>query len=129
MRRTTTPAPLSPAMEDYLRVIHELSAGGAPVHNCDIAARLGVAAPSATDMVRRLAAGGYAEHPLHGTIRLTTSGRAIAEDLAQRHSLIRAYLVAILGFAPNAAAREADRLEHVLSTTLRTRLAAATPRE
>lgn len=116
-------------MEDYLRVIHELSAGGTPVHNCGIAARLGVAAPSVTDMMRRLAAGGYAEHPLYGAIRLTTAGRAIAEDLAQRHSLIRAYLVAVLGFAPSAAAREADRLEHVLSATLRTRLAAVILRE
>jgi DtxR family Mn-dependent transcriptional regulator len=115
---------LSPAMEEYLRVIHELEAGGDPVLTAAIAARLGVAAPSVTQMVQRLSAAGYLSHVRHGTISLTEAGRGAAEDIVARRALIAAYLVDELGYAPDSATSEADRLEHVLSAQLRERLAA-----
>ena len=115
---------LSPAMEDYLRAIHELGVGGADVFTAAVAARLAVAAPSVTQMVQRLTTAGYLSHVRHGAITLTDAGRAAAEDIAQRRALIAAYLVDELGYASEAATDEADRLEHVLSRTLRERLAA-----
>jgi len=115
---------LSPAMEDYLRAIHELGMGGDAVATAAVAARLGVAAPSVTQMVQRLTAAGYLTHIRHGAIALTAAGRAAAEDIAQRRALIAAYLIDELGYTPGTAIAEADQLEHVLSRTLRERLAA-----
>jgi DtxR family Mn-dependent transcriptional regulator len=111
-------------MEDYLRAIYELGADGGDVVTAAVAARLGVAAPSVTQMVQRLTAAGYLSHARHGTIGLTEAGRAAADDIEQRRALIAAYLVDELGYAPESATSEADRLEHVMSTQLRERLAA-----
>jgi DtxR family Mn-dependent transcriptional regulator len=114
---------LTPAMEDYVQAIHAIGLGGDEVVTAAVAARLGVAAPSVTQMVQRLAAAGYLEHVRHGSITLTPEGHAAAEDIAARRELIAAYLVEALGYASETATDEADRLEHVLSDRLRERLA------
>lgn len=113
---------LTPAMEDYLRTIAELAEEHATVQSAAVADRLGVAAPSVTQMVQRLSLAGYLEHPRHGAITLTAAGRVAAQDICARRTLIAAYLVDALGYDARTASAEADQLEHVLSTRLRARL-------
>ena len=46
---------LTPAAQDYLKAIHALEAAGARTTTSALAARMGVSAPSATAMAKRLA--------------------------------------------------------------------------
>src|SRR5438132_4183320 len=54
--------PLTPSVEDYLKVIYHLSNQGGFAATSDIAAMLEVAPPSVSGMVKRLSETGLIEH-------------------------------------------------------------------
>jgi DtxR family Mn-dependent transcriptional regulator len=81
-----------------------------------------VAAPSATAMVKRLAALGLADHVPYRGVRLTRRGERIALEVLRHHRLIELYLSQTLELGLDAVHAEADRLEHALSETLEQRI-------
>lgn len=118
--------PISPAMEDYLKAIHQIAeeSGGAPVQTQQLADRLGVSTASVTGMLKRLDAARLAEHaPYHG-VRLSPSGQAIALEVIRHHRLLELYLVEQLGMPWDEVHAEADRLEHHISEGLEDLIAA-----
>lgn len=90
-----------------------------------IAERLGVSAPSATNMLKRLAARDLAIHEPYKGASLTDKGREIALELVRHHRLLETYLVQALGVPWDEAHSEAELLEGDLSETLEERIAAA----
>lgn len=116
---------LSPATEDYLKAIFALSARGPEsVGTSALAERLGVSAPSASEMVKKLAELGLVEHNRYRGVELTSQGRAAALEVIRHHRLVELYLHEVLGMAWEDVHEEADRLEHVLSEKLEARIAA-----
>ncbi len=117
----------SNAVEDYLKVIYELTACGALATTTQIAERMGVAPASATGMVQKMAA---ATPPLvvyrkHRGVELTPCGRQAALEVVRHHRLLETYLVQVLGYAWDQVHQEADRLEHVISEEFEERIAQA----
>ncbi len=114
---------LSAAMEDYLKAVFLLQDEGNSVTTVSLAAHLGVAPPSVTSMVKRLHEMGLAVHsPYHG-VELTPAGRAVAVEIVRHHRLIELYLAEFLDVPWDRVHDEAERLEHVLSEDLETRMA------
>lgn len=119
-------APLSPAVEDYLKTIFHLhNEGGEVVSTQNLAARLGVAPPSATAMVKKLAAMKLASHTPYRGVELTSDGEKIALEIVRHHRLIETFLAQILGMDWDKVHAEAERLEHVLSEELEAKMAEA----
>lgn len=83
-----------------------------------LAARLGVAPSSVTEMVRKLAAQGLVEHARYGSIVLTEEGRREALRMVRRHRLIETWLSESFGYAWDEVHDEAEVLEHALSDRL-----------
>jgi DtxR family transcriptional regulator, Mn-dependent transcriptional regulator len=111
-------ADLSDAVQDYLREIYKLQLEHGQVKTSTLAMRMGVAPPSATAMMKKLASRGLVEHqPYHG-VRLTRSGERIALELLRHHRLLELYLARTLDLGIDAVHAEADRLEHALSESL-----------
>jgi DtxR family Mn-dependent transcriptional regulator len=115
-------ADLSDAMQDYLREIYKLQTEHEHVKTSTLAERMGVAAPSATAMMKKLAALGLVEHQLYYGARLTRAGERIALELLRHHRLLELYLSQTLALDLDAVHAEADRLEHALSETLEDRI-------
>ncbi|MBA2614569.1 MAG: metal-dependent transcriptional regulator [Gemmatimonadetes bacterium] len=113
---------LSDAIQDYLKEIYKLAAAGERATTSAIAGRLGVAAPSATSMVKKLAALELVEHAPYRGVELTDAGRQIAVEVIRHHRLLEQYLAETLGLPIDAVHAEADRLEHVLSEELEARI-------
>jgi DtxR family Mn-dependent transcriptional regulator len=113
---------LSDAIQDYLKEIYKLQAGGDRATTSAIARRLGVAPSSATSMLKKLAALGLAEHAPYRGVELTEAGRQIALEVIRHHRLLEQYLAETLGLGIDAVHDEADRLEHVLSEELEARI-------
>lgn len=108
-------APLSSAVEDYLKAIYSLGAGGEVVTTQSLADHLGIAPASATNMAKRLAAMGLAHHtPYHG-IELSETGERIAAEVVRHHRIIETFLSQVLGLSDDKLHAEAERWEHVLS--------------
>jgi DtxR family Mn-dependent transcriptional regulator len=117
-----TPAALSPAIQDYVKEIFKLQADTGRAATSALAKRLGVAPPSVTAMLKKLAALGLAQHePYRGAV-LTARGEAIAIEMIRHHRLLEQYLSATLGLGLDEVHAEADRLEHVLSEKLEARI-------
>ena len=115
-------ADLSDAVQDYLREIYKLQTEHGHVKTSTLAQRMGVAPPSATAMMKKLASYGLVDHELYRGVRLTRTGERIALELLRHHRLLELYLARTLDLELDAVHAEADRLEHALSETLEERI-------
>ena len=106
------------AVQDYLREIYKLELDGERATTSKIAARMGVAPPSVTSMLKKLARLRLLEHVPYRGVSLTSSGRDIALEVIRHHRLIEQFLVEKLGLGIDEVHSEADRLEHALSEEL-----------
>ena len=101
--------------EDYLEAILILSKKhGDYVRSIDIANYLEYSKPSVSVAMKKLRENGYIIMDRSGYIRLEPSGRAIAEEMYERHKLMTRWLIN-LGVDETVAAKDACRIEHVLS--------------
>lgn len=108
----------SEAMGKYLRVIYLLSFKAPPVLTGHVAIRLGVAPPSVSAMLRRLAAAGLLAGSGPGGISLTGHGQQHAREMVRRHRLIETFLVEAAGMSWDEVHDEAEALQHAVSGLL-----------
>jgi DtxR family transcriptional regulator, Mn-dependent transcriptional regulator len=116
------PAELSPAVQDYLKAIYGLESAGERVTTSALAHRMGVSAPSATAMTKRLAELGLVERAPYRGVELTDHGRRGALEVLRHHRLLERYLVDRLGLSLDEVHAEAELLEHALSEELEARI-------
>lgn len=112
------------AVQDYLKAIHSLGGAEVKVTPADIAARLGVRAPSVTGMLKRLAEAGWIEYGSGLGARLTERGIAEARRVIRRHRLVELFLTRVLGLDWSEVDVEAEALEHAISPRLEQAIAA-----
>jgi DtxR family Mn-dependent transcriptional regulator len=117
-----TKAPLSEAIQDYLKGIYKLQQGTDRVAITALAREQGVSAASASAMVKKLAALGLLEHEPYRGARLSAAGERVAVEVIRHHRLLELYLAQTLGLDVDAVHDEADRLEHVISEELEARI-------
>ncbi len=108
----------SEAMGKYLRAIYLLGFKSPPVSTSDVAARLGVAPPSVSAMLRRLSAAGLLAASGSGGITLSAHGQSHARDMIRRHRLIETFLVQAAGMSWDEVHDEAEALQHAASALL-----------
>ena len=125
MSAAVTHEPLTRSVEDYLKVIYNLSLEGRAAATSDIAHRLELSAPSVSGMVKRLSEQGLLEHVPYKGVQLTVEGRRAALRMIRRHRILEVYLVARLGYTWDTVHEEAERLEHAVSDGLIERMAEA----
>lgn len=107
------------AVEDYLKVIYGHTEWQPdPITPSQLAARLGLAPSTVTEMVKKLVAAGHVAHAPYGAVRLTDSGRRAALRMVRRHRLVETWLVQQYGYGWDEVHDEAEVLEHALSDRL-----------
>jgi DtxR family transcriptional regulator, Mn-dependent transcriptional regulator len=112
----------SESIEEYLEAMFKLalSPGGITVGR--LAAELGVAPSSVSEMIVRLDAAGLVVRS-DGHVELTQEGRHEGASLVRRHRLSERFLVDVLAVPWDQVHDEACRFEHVLSADVEARLA------
>jgi DtxR family Mn-dependent transcriptional regulator len=113
----------SDSVQDYLKSIYALEQTGDDATTTAIAARLSVSPASVTAMVKKLADRGHLQHERYRGVRLTASGRKLAEEVIRHHRLIEAYLHRVLGMSWDEVHDEAEKLEHAISERFEDRIA------
>ena len=109
----------SPAADDYLKTVYSHTEWqDEAITPSALAAKLGVAPSSVTEMVKKLAAAGLVSHVPYGAVRLTPAGEARALGMVRRHRLIETWLVGEFGYAWDEVHDEAEVLEHTISDRL-----------
>ena len=100
--------------ENYLETILMLKAAKGNVRSIDVANELGYSKPSVSVAMKRLREKGQIVVEESGNIELTDAGRAIAEKIYERHTLLTTLLEEI-GVSPEVAEEDACRVEHYIS--------------
>lgn len=109
----------SPAADDYLKTVYAHTEWqDAPITPSQLAAKLGIAPSSVTEMVKKLAASGLVSHVPYGAVRLTDVGEERALSMVRRHRLIETWLVREFGYGWHEVHDEAEVLEHTISDRL-----------
>lgn len=109
----------SPAADDYLKTVYAHTEWqDAPITPSVLAAKLGIAPSSVTEMVKKLAASGLVSHVPYGAVRLTDAGTRRALAMVRRHRLIETWLVQEFGYGWDEVHDEAEVLEHTISDRL-----------
>ena len=99
--------------EMYLESILILSRKGL-VRSIAVSEYMGYSKPSVSRAVGLLKSGGYLTVEENGHLQLTETGRAVAEKIYERHTILTEALVS-LGVPRETAAEDACRVEHVIS--------------
>jgi DtxR family Mn-dependent transcriptional regulator len=110
-----------PPVEEYLEAMFELEEAGVAVIRARLAERLGHAAPTVSEMVRRLEGDGYVQTKGR-TLKMTSSGRNVAESVVRKHRLAERLLADVIGLEWHKVHAEAGRWEHVISDDVEERL-------
>src|SRR5918998_1935113 len=118
----TPTADLTVAVQDYLKAIYALESAGERVTTSALATRMGVSAPSATAMTKRLADLGLVERAPYRGVALTEDGNRGALEVLRHHRLLERYLVDRLGLSLHEVHAEAELLEHALSEELEAKI-------
>jgi DtxR family Mn-dependent transcriptional regulator len=113
---------LSENMENYLEAILELESVHKVARVKDIADRLGIQRGSASGALRNLGEKGLIHYEPYSFITLTAEGRRIAEEIAERHKVLRDFLENILQIDPDTAQETACRMEHAIDEKTKERL-------
>lgn len=109
----------SGAFDDYLKTVYAHTEWqDSPITPSQLAAALGIAPSSVTEMVKKLSAAGLVAHQPYGAVRLTDAGLARALGMVRRHRLIETWLVREFGYAWHEVHDEAEVLEHTISDRL-----------
>lgn len=125
-RKTQRERNLGKTTGDVLKAIYLLQSGDAEsvALPSDIADRTGTSRAFVTKMLKSMSEQGLVDYEPYRGARLTAEGEKSAVELSRHHRLLEVFLTEILGFTPDGAHAEAERLEHVISEEFEDRLAA-----
>ena len=115
--KTDSHKSLTPAMENYLEAIFNLSREKRVVRVKDIAKRLGVKMPTVTSMLKTLSERGLIDYEKYEYLELTEKGSGVGEEIDRRHHVLRSFLTDILKIDFEKADEEACKMEHAISSS------------
>lgn len=109
---------ITPILENYLETIYNIEVER-QCPNCiritDIAEVVGRSKASVNTAIKTLSNLGHIKHEHYGNIELTETGRQIAKELAERHTIFYHFLTKVLHVEKNIADKEACLIEHTMS--------------
>ena len=100
--------------EMYLEAILVLSQKNGFVRSVDVSEYLGYSKPSVSRAMGILKNGNYIAVDKDGSLTLTETGKAIAEKIFERHTVLSRLLLK-LGVSEETATADACKLEHAIS--------------
>lgn len=107
---------LQESAEMYIETIYRLSLESQYVRSIDVADAMGYSKPSVCRAVANLKQNGYLFMDEGHFLHLTDAGIEVAKKVYERHTVLSSMLIA-LGVDAKSAARDACRIEHVISDT------------
>ena len=113
---------LTASLEDYLEAILFVVRQKRVARVRDIAGRVGVGMPSVTAALKTLSERKLVNYDPYQVVTLTDRGREVAEEISDRHFMLRRFLRDVLGLDSESAEANACRMEHAVDGALLERL-------
>jgi DtxR family Mn-dependent transcriptional regulator len=106
---------ITPALENYLKIILELNEIGGEARVTSISERFGVTKATVSQTVKRLMKHGLVTKDMNGAILLTDLGKEKAIDVRSRNRVIQGFLTEVLGVDKQISEKDACEIEHLIS--------------
>ncbi|MBI2868836.1 MAG: metal-dependent transcriptional regulator [Chloroflexi bacterium] len=106
---------MSTSTEEYLEALFNLTQDGNPASTSGLSRRLNLTPASVTEMLRKLAEGGYVNYSPYQGATLTAAGFKIAQKMTRKHRLLERFLHDMLKIGKDRVHQEACEMEHALS--------------
>jgi len=103
---------LSKREEEYLEAMYILFLKKKSIRVKDLARLLNVKPASVVDFLKRLKKRGLIAYEKYDMIALTPDGEKIAQEIYERHKIIKRFLIDILGVPEEIAEEDACYIEH-----------------
>lgn len=104
----------SEVAEDYLEAIADIEVAKGECRGADLARLFSVSHATVTQTVSRLRDAAFVAPEPYGPIRLTRSGRKVAQESRKRHEIVFRFLLSI-GVSEEVASADAEGIEHHVS--------------
>ena len=105
---------ITEAVENYLETILILSKDQPDLHAIDICSYLGYSRPTVSIILKKMKDDGLVTVDDDNHITLTETGKAVAEQIYERHKLLSELLIHI-GVSKETALKDACKIEHDIS--------------
>ena len=102
------------SQEDFVEALLMLERKGEPLETTRVAKLLNISKPAVHQMGHSLIDRGLITREDYGDMHLTDAGRQLAEEVLNRHHLIKSYLISI-GVSEEVAEEDCCRIEHIIS--------------
>ncbi|MCM1264608.1 MAG: metal-dependent transcriptional regulator [Candidatus Gastranaerophilales bacterium] len=106
---------LSSGLEDYLECIYNNIEDKGSVKAIQLSKDLNVSRASVTDALHRLAEREFIHYERYGTIAITEKGIAKAQEIIEKHNILKAFFKDVLLLSDDEASENACRIEHVIT--------------
>ena len=106
---------MTPNKEDYVKCIYELGQQSDKITNKQIAERMEVSAPAASEMTKKMIAQDLIQKDKEKGYVLLSQGLDLVAKLYRKHRLIEVLLLNHLNYSTDEVHDEAEVLEHVVS--------------
>lgn len=113
---------LSATLEDYLEEISRLAVKKGVARVRDVARSLSVHKSTVTAALKSLAEKGYVDYSPYEAVTLTVKGQKLADQIVQKHEIIKRFLIDVLFINERTADENACRMEHVMDKEVLDRL-------
>jgi DtxR family transcriptional regulator, Mn-dependent transcriptional regulator len=107
---------LSPAMQQYLETIYDLSHEVSSPGVADIALAMNISKAGVSQALDMLKTMGLIAHPRYGKVFLTRKGKSTAKKIRLKHDTLKYFFHSILGVDPAIAEMDACKIEHIISS-------------
>lgn len=102
-------------VEQYLKVIYNLTEDGGMAKTSDIASAMGISPASVTEMLHKLSDKGYVRHEPYKGVVLRPRGMKIACKISRKHRLLERFLADFVGVSGRSRHEQACKMEHALT--------------
>jgi DtxR family Mn-dependent transcriptional regulator len=102
-------------VEQYLKVIYNLTEDGGMAKTTDIASAMDIAPASVTEMIHKLSDKGYVRHEPYKGVVLRPRGMKIACKVSRKHRLLERFLADFVGVSGKSRHEQACKMEHALT--------------
>jgi len=102
-------------VEQYLKVIYNLTEDGGMAKTTDIATAMDIAPASVTEMIHKLSDKGFVRHEPYKGVVLRPKGMKIACKISRKHRLLERFLADFVGVSGKSRHEQACKMEHALT--------------
>jgi DtxR family Mn-dependent transcriptional regulator len=102
-------------VEQYLKVIYNLTEDGGMAKTTEIASAMDIAPASVTEMLHKLSKKGYVRHEPYKGVVLRPRGMKIACKISRKHRLLERFLADFVGVSGKSRHEQACKMEHALT--------------